>query len=86
MFDDPIFWAISSIVSAILGAAVLAYVKDSKIGLWGYSKFDKAVDTVRDKYDINWLDQPKDAWRDQEPELAAKIDELEARIRKLEKR
>lgn len=86
MFDDPLFWAISSIFSAILGAAVLAYVKDSRIGLWGYSKFDKAVDTVRDKYDIDWLDQPQDAWRGQEPELAAKIDELEARISKLEKR
>ena len=84
MFDNIYFWAFSSIASALLGAAVLAYIKDSKVGLWAYGLFDRGVDKVRDKYHITWLDQPTNAWRGQEPELAAKIDELEARIKRLE--
>ena len=86
MLDDPWFWAISSIASALLGAAALAYIKDTKLGIWAYNLFDKSLDMLRDKYHITALDQPKDAWRSQEPEIAAKIDELEARIKRLEDR
>jgi len=86
MFDNIYFWTISSIASALLGAAALAYIKDTKLGIWGYSLFDKTLDRVRDKYHITALDQPADAWRSQEPEIAAKIDELEARIKRLEDR
>ena len=86
MLDDPWFWAISSIASALLGAAALAYIKDTKLGIWAYRLFDKSLDMLRDKYHITALDQPTDAWRSQEPEIAAKIDELEARIKRLEDR
>lgn len=86
MLDDPWFWAVSSIASALLGAAALAYIKDTKLGLWAYGLFDKSLDTLRDKYHITALDQPADAWRSQEPEIAAKIDDLEARIKRLEDR
>ena len=86
MFDSVYFWAISSIASALLGAAALAYIKDTKLGIWGYRQFDKVLDLLRDKYHIHALDQPTDAWRSQEPEIAAKIDELEARIKRLEDR
>jgi hypothetical protein len=86
MFDSVWFWAISSIASALLGAAALAYIKDTKLGIWGYRQFDKVLDLLRDKYHIHALDQPIDAWRSQEPEIAAKIDELEARIKRLEDR
>jgi len=84
MFDNVWFWAISSIASALLGAAALAYLKDSNIGLWGYKMFDTWLDTLRHKFNITALDQPADAWRSQEPEIAAKMDELEARIKRLE--
>jgi len=84
MFDNVWFWTFSSIASALLGAAALAYVKDSKIGIWGYKMFDKILDTVRDRYKLTWLDQPVDAWKSQQPEIAAKLDELEARIKRLE--
>lgn len=86
MFDNIWFWGISSVASALLGAAALAYIKDTKLGIWGYGLFDRILDTARDKYHITALDQPADAWRSQEPEIAKKIDELEARIKRLEDR
>lgn len=84
MLDNPWFWAFSSISSALLGAATLAYVKDTKLGIWGYKIFDRSLDKIRDKYHIHILDQPDNAWRSQQPEIANKIDELENRIRRLE--
>jgi hypothetical protein len=84
MFENPWFWAFSSIASALLGAATLAYVRDTKIGIKGYQLFDFLIDKLRDKYNIHALDQPVDAWRNQQPELAAKIDQLENRLEKLE--
>ena len=74
MLDNPWFWAISSIASALLGAAALAYIKDTKLGIWGYKMFDKILDMIRDRYHIHALDQPEDAWKSQHPKIAAKID------------
>lgn len=86
MFDSVWFWAISSIASALLGASALAYLKDTKIGLWGYKKFDSTIDAVRDKYNISALDQPDDAWRVKNPQISAKLDDLESRLAILEKK
>ena len=78
-------WIYTSIAGALLGAACLAYIQKTKIGLWGYAQFDKVLDYLRDKYGLTWFDQPADAWRKLSPKIAAKIDELEERINKLEK-
>jgi len=78
-------WIWTSIAGAIIGAASLAYIKETKLGLWGYAQFDKILDYLRDKYNLKWLDQPADAWRKLSPKIAAKIDQLEERINKLEK-
>ena len=78
-------WIYTSIGGALIGAAFLAYFRETKIGLWGYSQFDKTLDYLRDKYGLTWFDQPEDAWRKLSPKIAAKIDELEERINKLEK-
>ena len=51
----------------------------------GIDQFDKVLDHLRDKYNLTWFDQPADAWRKLSPKIAAKIDELEERINKLEK-
>ena len=48
-------------------------------------QFDKILDYLRDKYGLTWFDQPEDAWRKLSPKIAAKIDELEDRIKQLEK-
>ena len=79
-------WIYTSIAGSILGALFLAYMKGTKVGLWTYMLWDKSLDRVRDKFGIRWLDQPTDAWRTIDPGIAAKIDELETRIKRLEDR
>lgn len=83
MLNDTL-WIYTSIAGSLLGAAVLFYIKDTRIGLWGYSKFDAVMDWLRDRYGWSWLYQDPEAWRKVNPKIAAKIDDLEARIRKLE--
>ena len=78
-------WIYTSIAGAILGAAALAYVKETKLGIWGYGKFDQVLDYIRDRFGWTWFDQPVDAWKSINPQIAQKLDELESRIRELEK-
>jgi len=85
LFDDTL-WIYTAILGSIVGATALAYLKDTKLGIWGYRKFDQLLDFFRERYGWRWLDQPVDAWRQQEPNLAEKIDDLESRIAALESR
>jgi hypothetical protein len=78
-------WIYTSIAGALLGAASLMYIKTTKIGIWGYSLFDKVLDFIRDKYGITWLDQDPNAWKKAYPEISSKLDELEAQIKELQK-
>ena len=78
-------WIYTGIAGSIFGALFLAYMKDTRIGLWVYSKWDNLLDYIRDKFGWTWFDQPEDAWRKISPRIAKKIDELENRIKKLEK-
>ena len=78
-------WIYTGIVGSIFGALFLAYMRDTRIGLWIYSKWDNLLDYIRDKFGWTWFDQPEDAWRKLSPRIAKKIDELEKRIKKLEK-
>ena len=79
MFEDRL-WIYTSIAGALLGAAFLAYIKDTRIGLWAYGKIDDTVDYFRDKYGWTWLNQDEDAWKKVNPKIAAKIEQLEMRI------
>tara|TARA_B100000941_G_C28223223_1_gene407745 strand:- start:45 stop:320 length:276 start_codon:yes stop_codon:yes gene_type:complete len=83
MLSDRL-WIYTSIAGSLLGAACLFYIKDTRIGLWGYSKFDQMVDWLRDRYGWTWLNQDPEAWRKVNPKISGKIDQLEARIAKLE--
>lgn len=85
MFDDTL-WIYTAIGGSILGAVVLAYLSTTRIGLWGYSKFDLAVDFLVARYGWTWLEQPTDAWRKKYPHVTKKIDELERRIEELEEK
>lgn len=77
-------WIYTSIAGSIVGAMVLAYLSTTKLGLWGYAKFDLAVDYLVDRWGLTWLEQPEDAWRKKYPNITTKIDDLEARLQKLE--
>ena len=85
MFENTL-WIYTSIAGAMLGAACLFYIKDTRVGLWGYSQFDKVADYLRDRFGWTWLNQDPDAWKKVNPKIAAKIGELEERLIKLEEK
>jgi hypothetical protein len=71
---------ITSVVGALLGAAALAYIKTTKIGVWGYTVFAKVLDWFKNKFKIKALDKNMDNWRELYPSLAQKIDDLEKKV------
>ena len=85
MFEDTL-WIYTSIAGAMLGAASLMYIKDTRVGLWAYAKIDSTVDYFRDKYGWTWLNQDADAWKKVNPQISQKLQELEVRIADLEEK
>lgn len=83
MFGDTL-WIWTAIAGSLVGAAFLAYFKDTRAGLWAYAQLDKFLDRLVEKYGWTWLEQPTDAWRKKYPFVTKKIDELESRIKELE--
>ena len=77
-------WIYTAIGGSVLGAVFVAYISTTRIGLWGYAKIDNAIDFLVARYGWTWLEQPTDAWRKRYPHVTKKIDELEARLAKLE--
>ena len=77
-------WIYTAIGGSVLGAVFVAYISTTRIGLWGYAKIDNAIDFLVARYGWTWLEQPTDAWRKKYPHVTKKIDELEARLAKLE--
>ena len=49
-------------------------------------KVDRVVDYLVKRWGLTWLEQPEDAWRKRYPKITAKIDELESRIQKIERK
>jgi len=70
-------WIYTGIAGSLFGAAFLFYIKDTRAGLWCYSKFDKSIDFFRDRYGWTWLNQDKDAWKKVHPRIAIMIEMLE---------
>lgn len=83
MFGDTL-WIYTGIVGALLGAAFLAWFKETNAGIWAYSLFDKVLDYLAIRWGWTWLQEPPDAWRKKYPKMTKKIDELELRINNLE--
>lgn len=85
LFSDTL-WIYTGIGGSLAGAAFLAYFKDTRAGLWCYAKIDLFLDYLVARYGWTWLEQPTDAWRKKYPHVTKKIDELEERIKLLEKK
>ena len=85
MFDDTL-WIYTAIAGSVVGAAFLAYFKETNAGIWAYAKLDLFLDTLIDKFGWTWLDQPEDAWRKKYPKITKKIDEIERRLDELDKK
>jgi hypothetical protein len=83
MFGDTL-WIYTAIAGALIGAAFLAWFKETRAGLWGYAKFDQTLDYLVKRWGWTWLQEPPDAWRKKYPKVTKKIDELELRIKTLE--
>ena len=83
MFGDTL-WIYTAIAGSLLGAAFLAWFRNTHAALYLMSKFDALLDSLVDRCGWDWLQDDENAWRKRYPKVTKKIDELEARIAKLE--
>jgi len=79
-------WIYTAIIGSILGAAFIAYIRTTRIGIAAYLKFDSMVDVLVNRYGLTFLKQDDDAWRKKYPHIRNKIDELEDRIERIERK
>lgn len=79
-------WIYTAIAGSVFGAIFVAYISTTRIGLWFYSKVDLILDYLIERWGWTWLQQPEDAWRKKYPYVTKKIDELEQRLHRLEKK
>ena len=85
MFDDTL-WIYTSVAGSLFGAAFLFWFKDTKMAMWGVRKFDSALEYLAIRWGWTWFQNDHNAWRTKYPKITSKIDELEERIKKLEKK
>jgi len=78
------FFLISSIASSIIGMAAESWFADTKLGVWFYKKVDNVSTWASEKLGLKIL-QDEQNWKTKYPNVAVKIEELEARINYLEK-
>ena len=79
-------WIYTALIGSIFGAIFVAYISTTRIGLWAYTKIDLMIDYLVERWGLTWLQQPEDAWRKKYPFVTKKIDELEQRLHRLEKK
>ena len=75
---------ISSITSSIIGMAAESWFADTKLGVWFYKKVDNVLTWASKKLKLRVL-QNEENWKKKYPNISKKLEELEAKINKLEK-
>ena len=85
MFDDTL-WIYTAVAGSLFGAAFLFWFKDTKMAMWGVRKFDSALEYLAIRWGWTWFQNDPNALRTKYPKITSKIDELEERIKKLEKK
>ena len=75
---------ISNIAGSILGSAANSWFADTKLGRLFYKKVDDVSTWASKKLGLKVL-QDEDNWKKKYPNVSKHIEELEARIKKLEK-
>jgi len=83
MFGDTL-WIYTAIAGSVVGAAFLAWFRNTNAALYLMSKFDALLDGLVDRFGWDWLQDDPEAWRKRYPKVTKKIDTLEARIKELE--
>jgi len=83
MFGDTL-WIYTAIGGSIIGAAFLAWFKNTKAALYLMGKFDGLLDYLVYRFGWKWLQDDPEAWRKRYPKVTKKIDDMEKRISELE--
>ena len=78
------FFLISSSAGSILGNATDSWFGDTKLGVWFYKKVDDVSTWASKKLVLKVL-QDESNWKKKYPNVSKKLDELEARLEKIEK-
>ena len=78
------FFLISNIAGSILGNAADSWIADTKLGIWFYKKVDDVSTWASKKLGLKVL-QDEGNWKKKYPNVSNKLDELEARLEKIEK-
>ena len=78
------FFLISNILGSILGSAADSWFADTKLGIWFYDTVDNVSTWASKKLGLKVL-QDENNWKKKYPNVSKKLDELEAKIEKLEK-
>ena len=79
-----LLFLISSIAGSILGNATDSWFAETKMGKWFYRKIDDVASWTSKKLGLKIL-KDEASWQTKYPNVALKIEELEARIKQLEK-
>ena len=79
-------WIYTALAGSVFGAIFVAYISTTRLGLWCYSQVDRFIDYLVDRWGLTWLEQPTDAWRKKYPHVTKKIDEIDERLKMLEKK
>lgn len=83
MFGDTL-WIYTAIAGSLIGAAFLAWFRNTHMALYLMGKFDNLLDYLAIRWGWTWLQDDPNAWRKRYPKVTKKIDELELRIKTLE--
>jgi|TARA_B110000116_G_C16640220_1_gene492538 hypothetical protein len=78
------FWIVSSIAGSILGNAADSWFADTKVGIWFYKKVDDVSSWASKKLGLKVLEDEEN-WKVKYPNVSNKLEDLEARLIKLEK-
>jgi len=78
------FWLISAIAGSVLGNAADSWFSQTKLGMWFYKKVDDVSTWASKKLGLKVL-ADEENWKKKYPHVNQKINELEARVIKLEK-
>jgi hypothetical protein len=83
MFGDTL-WIYTAIGGSIIGAAFLAWFRNTRAALYLMSKFDAFLDYLVDRFGWDWLQDDPEAWRKRYPKVTSKIDSIEKRLEEIE--
>ena len=77
-------WIYTALVGAILGALFIAYMRNTRISIWAYGKWDSVLTYLVTRWGWTWFQHDPEAWKKVHPKISAKIIQLENRIKFLE--